>query len=156
MTPADLALLHAMVFTVPRPWSAAELASLLDTAQVFLLAAPDGFLIARVIADEAEILTLAVAPDARRQGIAHGLVAGFLVEAARRGAQTAFLEVAADNAAARGLYARAGFAEAGRRRAYYATPEGLKLDALVLKRPLADQGGGAFIDHPVNLLSARK
>ena len=48
----------------------------------------------------------------------------------------AFLEVAADNAAAQALYARAGFAESGRRRGYYRRPDGSGLDALVMQRAL--------------------
>ncbi len=133
MTPRHLAALHAACFTAPRPWSEAEFAALLDDPLVFLLTEPEaGFLLGRVVAGEAELLTLAVAPDLRRQGTGRRLVAGFLDEAARRGAESAFLEVAAPNAAARALYAAAGFAEVGRRRNYYRTPEGGAEDALIL------------------------
>jgi ribosomal-protein-alanine N-acetyltransferase len=132
MTPVQLAALHARVFTTPRPWSAAEFAALLADPLVFLLTGPAGFLLGRVVAGEAELLTLAVAPEARRQGTGARLVQGFLQESARRGAESAFLEVAAPNAAARALYAAAGFAEAGRRRNYYRSPEGGAEDALIL------------------------
>ncbi|MBZ4690253.1 MAG: rimI [Cereibacter sp.] len=133
MTPDALAALHGRVFTVPRPWSAAEIAGLLDSAGVFLLTEPQGFLMGRAIAGEAELLTLAVAPEARRQGIGARLVAGFLTEARARQAESAFLEVAADNGAALALYDAAGFRQAGRRRGYYATAAG-PVDALVLSR----------------------
>ena len=94
--------------------------------------APDGFILLRVVADEAEILTLAVRPAARRRGVGARLVqeGGRLV--AVRGATRLFLEVAADNDAALSLYRRAGFADAGRRPAYYARPEGARQDALIL------------------------
>ncbi|MNE73850.1 ribosomal-protein-alanine N-acetyltransferase [compost metagenome] len=84
------------------------------------------------MADEAEILTLAVRPSARRSGLGARLVEAAVVRAAALGAERMFLEVAGDNAAARALYARAGFHEAGRRRGYYARADGSREDALVL------------------------
>ncbi len=148
--PNALAALHGRVFETPRPWSAPDFRALLGEPSVFLLtepqpgsaaealqpAAPDGFLMGRAIAGEAEILTLAVAPEARRQGLGARLVAAFLAAARARGADSAFLEVAADNEAALALYRAAGFAEAGRRRGYYRTPEGRPIDALVMSRPV--------------------
>jgi ribosomal-protein-alanine N-acetyltransferase len=92
-----------------------------------------GFVLARTAADEAEVLTLAVLPAARRQGIGGALLAEALAGARLRGACAMFLEVSARNAAALALYAGAGFAEVGRRRRYYADGA----DALVLRRDLA-------------------
>lgn len=129
-----MARLHGLSFVVPRPWSEAEIAGLLASPLCFVLTRDQGFLIGRVVAGEAEVLTLAVDPAARRRGVAAGLVAGFLAEARARGAEVAFLEVAADNAAARELYAAAGFAEAGRRRGYYHGTDGRAVDALILSR----------------------
>ncbi len=137
MTPAALAAVHGRVFVTPRPWSAAEFAALLADATVFLLAEPGGFLLGRAVAGEAEILTLAVAPEARRRGLGRRLVGAFLAEAAARGADHAFLEVAEENAAAIALYCGAGFVAAGRRRGYFATPEGARVDALVMVRALS-------------------
>ena len=131
-----LAAIHAASFVNPRPWSAPELRALLDGSGTFLLAEPGGFLIGRAIADEAELLTLAVAPDRRRGGIGARLVAAFTAEAQARGAATAFLEVAADNTAALALYRRHGFAETGRRPRYYTDGPGAPVDALVLCRAL--------------------
>lgn len=137
MRPEDLARLHAACFTTPRPWSAAEFSDLLASRFVFLETAPAGFVLGRVIADEAELLTIAVDPAARRQGTGSALLAAFCHGAAARGAATAFLEVAADNGPARALYARGGWAESGRRRGYYQPPGGAPVDALILTRALA-------------------
>jgi ribosomal-protein-alanine N-acetyltransferase len=86
-----------------------------------------------VIADSAEILTVGVIPPARRRGIARQLLDGLLAEARRRGAAEAFLEVRIDNAAARSLYARDGFAQVGVRPGYY---DGGRVDAVVMRREL--------------------
>lgn len=138
MTPEALALLHARCFRSPPPWSAADFAGLLADPLAFLLVEGDaGFLIGRAVAGEAELLTLAVAPEARRRGLARSLVARFLYQARVRGADRAFLEVAADNAAAIALYESTGFTLFGRRRGYYHAPDGTRTDALVLARDLA-------------------
>lgn len=139
MTPKDLAALHAHCFTTPRPWTAAEFAAFLADPLVFLLVEGDaGLVLGRAVAGEAELLTLAVAPEARQRGLGRKLVSRFLYQARLRGADSAFLEVAEDNAPARALYSRAGFIEAGRRRGYYQAPDGRAIDALVLRRRLAD------------------
>lgn len=138
MTPEVLAALHARAFRTPAPWRAADFAGLLADPLVYLLVEGDAaFLIGRAVAGEAELLTIAVAPEARRRGLGRTLVARFLYQARLRGAERAFLEVAADNGGAIGLYESAGFAPAGRRPGYYLTPEGQRVDALVLSRELA-------------------
>ena len=135
LTPV-LAQIHAACFTTPRPWDAAEIDSLLTSPHVFLLSRAQGFLLGRALAGEAEVLTLAVAPAARRQGLGRALLAGFLTHAAAAGADSAFLEVSAENPAAIALYESAGFVKAGQRRRYYHTPEGRAVDAWVLTRAL--------------------
>ncbi|PKP68690.1 MAG: ribosomal-protein-alanine acetyltransferase [Alphaproteobacteria bacterium HGW-Alphaproteobacteria-4] len=137
MTPAALAMLHAACFTSPRPWSAAEFAGLMALPGVFLLGDSRGFVLGRAVAGEAELLTLAVTPALRRQGLGRALLAGFEAAAQAAGAEAAFLEVAAANAPARALYAGAGWREAGRRRGYYRLPGGSADDALVLTRAFA-------------------
>lgn len=138
MTPEDLAALHARCFTTPRPWNAAEFAGFIADPLVFLLVEGDAaFLLGRAVAGEAELLTLAVAPEARRRGLGRTLVGRFLYQAQLRGADTALLEVADDNAPARALYAAAGFARAGRRRGFFTAPDGTDCDAVVLRRSLA-------------------
>jgi ribosomal-protein-alanine N-acetyltransferase len=134
--PASLAAIHTAAFTTPRPWSADEFAALLTGPGAFLCTEPGGFLLGRVIADEAELLTIAVRPEIRQRGLGARLLATFLDEARARGAMTAFLEVAADNAAALRLYANVGFVETGRRPRYYTTPDGHRIDALVLSHSL--------------------
>ncbi|MRX49428.1 GNAT family N-acetyltransferase [Paracoccus sp. S-4012] len=133
MTPDDLAALHARCFTAPPPWSAAAFADILSLPGAFLILQPGGFLVGRVVADEAELLTLAVAPEARRHGLGRALCEGFAAAGRANGAASAFLEVAEDNAPARALYAAAGWREAGRRRGYY----GPGRDAMILRLDLS-------------------
>lgn len=136
MTPEALAVLHAAAFTVPRPWTAAEIAALLADPTVFRIEAGQGFLLGRTVLDEAELLTVAVHPEVQRRGTGAALVAEFLAHAAARGAARAFLEVAADNAAALAIYARAGFVPQGRRLGYFRAPDGRRIDAIVMARDL--------------------
>lgn len=140
--PFDLALLarlHAGAFDPE--WGSDEIASLLAMPGAFgLLAlaagAPVGFLIARVAAGEAEILSLGVAPPARRRGVGRMLLDAALAAAAAEGAERMFLEVAEDNAAARALYAAAAFRAVGRRPAYYRRRGAANAPAVVLERAL--------------------
>lgn len=125
-----LEALHATAFS--QPWDAATFETLLGQSGVIAVEDRDGFVLLRVVADEAEILTLAVRSSARGQGIGTRLVREGCAEARRQGATRLFLEVAQDNAAARALYARTGFIEAGRRPGYYSRPDGHRQDALIL------------------------
>ncbi|GAW41666.1 ribosomal-protein-alanine N-acetyltransferase [Brevundimonas sp. SH203] len=135
-TPPDvLAALHAEAFAAP--WDARAFSDLLAQPGVCLGVETDGFILIRVVLDEAEILTLAVRPDARRQGLGRRLVERACDAAKEAGAASLFLEVAEDNAAARALYARAGFVEIGRRKAYYTGTDGRRIDALALRRDLS-------------------
>jgi ribosomal-protein-alanine N-acetyltransferase len=128
-----LAALHAQSFPPAEAWSEEALATLLRMPGAFAFALPGrGFVMARVAGGEAEILTLAVVPAARRRGDGSALLAAALAATAARGAAEIFLEVAEANEAGRGLYAAAGFEAVGRRRRYY--PDGG--DALVLRRSL--------------------
>ena len=120
---------------VPRPWSAEEFASLLETRGSFLLTRPDGFLLGRALAGEAELLTLAIDPGARRMGTGRRLTQEFADMAQRMGAEKAFLEVASDNLAAQALYAGLGWQEAGRRPGYYAPG----VDAIVMRLNLRNE-----------------
>jgi len=83
---------------------------------------------------EAEIATLVVHPEHRRQGIGRALLRQALTYACAQGpVQRVFLEVRADNAPAQALYRAFGFAVVGRRRHYYFTPQG-RVDALIMRR----------------------
>lgn len=129
-----LAGLHGMSFP-DDPWTASSLAALLESPGVFALTADSGhgFVLIRVAADEAEVLTLAVCPAARRRGVASALLKSASEEAAKRGASTLFLEVGCKNSPAIALYKRFGFTEVGRRKAYYASRKGDAEDAIVLR-----------------------
>lgn len=137
MTPEKLATLHALSITVPAPWSAADFTSLLAHPGTFLVAEPQGqaFALGRVIVDEAELLTLVVAPSHRRQGLGHTCLIGFEDMSRQRKAKTAFLEVAESNSAARALYLAFGWFETGKRKSYYKGPKGYE-DALILSKRL--------------------
>ena len=137
MTPTDLAAIHRAAFTAERPWTAVEFADLLVQRGVILCGTTDAFILGRVTFDEAEVLTLATCPAARRRGLARAVLTQFCDQAARAGAATAFLEVAADNAPARALYAGQHFVQIGLRKRYYHRSEGPPVDAIVLHRTLA-------------------
>ena len=137
MTPEALAALHALCFRVPRPYTAQEFRDLLAQPGCFLITDPHGFALGRLVADEAELLTLAVDPDHRRAGHGTRLVIGFEAEARTRGASRAFLEVAACNRAARRLYEALGYAELGRRPGYYQPADRPPEDALILGKTLS-------------------
>ena len=128
--PRVLAALHAEAFDVP--WSASAFADLLTQPGMLLQADNDGFILVRVAADEAEILTLAVRPAKRRMGVGSRLVEAVAARAIVLGATRLFLEVAEDNPGAGALYAALGFEAAGRRPRYYARPNGSAVDALLL------------------------
>jgi ribosomal-protein-alanine N-acetyltransferase len=95
-----------------------------------------GAAVVRVVLDEAELLLIAVAPEARRRGVAKQLMADAMERSAQRGACRMFLEVAADNAPAISMYEASGFAPIGRRKAYYPRPSAPAMDALLLARDI--------------------
>jgi ribosomal-protein-alanine N-acetyltransferase len=132
-----MAALHAAAMTAPRPWSEAEFAALLATTGTFATGDHRAFALGRVIVDEAELLTIATHPDHRRTGLARAALSAFEAEARACGAATAHLEVAADNAAALGLYAAAGYRRSGLRRGYYRDRGGRAVDAILMAKTLA-------------------
>jgi ribosomal-protein-alanine N-acetyltransferase len=135
---ALMAGLHAQ--SLDDRWSEADFETLLASPGVFSLLArandaPLGFVLVRIASDEAEILTLAVDPAFRRQGVGRALVVSAAEEAAKAGAGALFLEVAEDNGPALGLYETCDFARIGRRSDYY-TRGAERIDALILRRAL--------------------
>jgi [ribosomal protein S18]-alanine N-acetyltransferase len=134
---AEIAALHKRLFNPA--WDEAAVNSLLEhPASTSLIAVSGdpkviaGFVIGQLAADEAEILSIGVAPDWQHAGLGTMLVQG-LVRAVKRGeAKRLFLEVAEDNIAANALYKSLGFAESGRRKRYYERPDGTAVDAIVL------------------------
>jgi [ribosomal protein S18]-alanine N-acetyltransferase len=136
------AAIHAASFA--HPWPAAEFEALIANASVGALAAVDsvskalrGFSLARCAADEAEILTIAVAARFRRRGVGRALLERQSAQLAASGVRNLFLEVETGNAAALALYARMGFARIGERPGYYKRPAQTAGHALVLKKTLA-------------------
>jgi ribosomal-protein-alanine N-acetyltransferase len=135
---ALLSELHVRSFD--KPWSAAEIAKLMENPAVFAIVSRTdqvrhGFVMAWAAAGDAELLTVAVVPEARRRGVGASRVTSAGVAALVRGASSMHLEVAEDNTGARALYAKLGFQEAGRRRGYYASAGGW-VDAIVMRRVL--------------------
>lgn len=131
-----MARIHAAAFPDSRGWSADEFTALAQSPHVFFVATADGFAAGRVIVDDAELLTIAVAPATQGQGVGHALLHLFERAAQSRGATRAFLEVAEDNARALALYRQAGWRESGRRAGYYARKTGKNLDALLFEKAL--------------------
>lgn len=134
--PAALAAIHHAAFDTTRAWSAEEIASLLDSRLTFAVTQSDGFALGRVVADESELLTLAVHPDARRQGQARALLQAFEDESRQRGASRAYLEVAEDNAPALALYLASGYQITGTRPAYYRHKDGRQIAASLMEKAL--------------------
>ena len=119
------------------PWSLRDFRETLAAGVVFLVAeggpdGPDGpsgpdhhvvgYLVARQVADEGEILNVAVAPESRRRGVGRALVAAGLGRLGALGARQVYLEVRESNVAARELYRGFGFVEVSRRLKYYRRP----------------------------------
>jgi len=132
---AQVARLHALSFD--EHWSEDSAARLLAGPGVFALLSegsnghPDGFILCRLVLDEMEVVSIATHADHRRKGVASALLGSALERAAASGARRVFLEVAEDNLAARGLYARWAFRVVGERPGYYRRPHG-SAHALVL------------------------
>jgi ribosomal-protein-alanine acetyltransferase len=93
-----------------------------------------GFLVARHVKGEWELENIVVAPEFRRQGIGTQLLDALLARACETRSSTVFLEVRQSNRAARGLYQKAGFREAGNRKFYYSNPSE---DAIVYYKDIA-------------------
>jgi ribosomal-protein-alanine N-acetyltransferase len=146
---ADLARLHEISFA--EAWDERALKGLIASGATASVAEQEGriagFILFRTASDEAEILTIAVAPDARRNGVGRALVNEAARAAAHAGATPLDLEVGANNAPARPLYAGLGFAKTGQRKGYYRTLGAAPEDALVLAAalPLSGLGNVCFV-----------
>ena len=112
-----LANLHKLCFP-HKPWNENDFADLKKSG-CEIIASENGFIVYRAIADEAEIITVGVHPDARRTGIGIALIGVMEADLKKQGIKHIFLEVAEDNVAARALYEQCGFTIVGRRPRYY-------------------------------------
>jgi [ribosomal protein S18]-alanine N-acetyltransferase len=143
-TPEDapaMASAHAQAFD--KPWDEMDFEDLLEGPGIFGLVVrdddPAGVLICRTVAGEAEILTVGVAPWARRRGVGRALMVAAIGVAREAGAAQMFLEVDVDNASAVALYERLGFQRAGLRKAYYDRGANGRADALVMRLDLTSR-----------------
>lgn len=137
-----LALLHRACFPED-PWDAEAMDRILMLPGAFAYVAWQaddltGFLLARDLGDEIEVLSLGVLLASRRRGIARGLLETVIGETARRQIGSIVLEVASDNEPARRLYGGLGFAQVGHRPRYYRRRDGV-FDALILRRGVASE-----------------
>lgn len=138
---ADIAGLHAGLFDPA--WDAASVSKMMEhpgsttlIARTGFPKASVGFVMAQVAADEAEILSLGVEASWQRHGLGKRLVESISRALATAGARRLFLEVAEDNAAAIALYGKCGFAETGRRKAYYPRSNKPAVDALIMSKSI--------------------
>ncbi|GAB5438016.1 GNAT family N-acetyltransferase [Falsiruegeria mediterranea] len=136
MTPADMAATHKAAFTQSRPWSQTEFSDLLSNRFTFAVGDTRCFALIQVIAGEAELLTIATHPDHQRRGLAAQVMTTWHDMAFTKGAERAFLDVAADNGPAIALYQKRGYAPHGRRPGYYKRSAQESIDAIVMQRPL--------------------
>ncbi|MBO5740176.1 MAG: GNAT family N-acetyltransferase [Alphaproteobacteria bacterium] len=125
----ELANLHQKCFP-HKPWSADDFADLKKSG-CEIIASQNGFIVWRAVADEAELITIGVAPDARRTGIAAAMMGIMEGELKKSGVKSVFLEVAENNAPARKLYEQNGYVQVGVRPKYY---DGI--DAIMMKKDL--------------------
>lgn len=138
-----IAQIHAKCFD--DPWGEATLDQILMMNGAFGLIvrrprfeAVGGFALARIVADECELLSLGVSPDCRKQGMAKALLRESMVRAAAFQARWFFLEVAQDNLTAARLYEAHGLRKVGERPDYYETKDGRRTDAHTMRRSLQD------------------
>ena len=113
----ELAQLHALCFP-HKPWAAFHFADLKKSG-CDIIASEHGFIVWRVVADQAEIITIGVHPDARQTGIASAMLVLAESDAKTRGANKMFLEVAENNRPARAMYEKNGYTQIGVRPKYY-------------------------------------
>jgi [ribosomal protein S18]-alanine N-acetyltransferase len=144
--PVDLHTVDAIMQAAFDPrfgeaWTRNQCLGILSMPGVWLTIAsvhgtPAGFALSRLVADEAELMLLATAPDARRRGVGAALLRSFVADSEMRGAKSLHLEVREGNAAIR-LYRKAGFDKVGERHRYYRGSDGQAFDAFTFRRDLA-------------------
>lgn len=125
-----------------RGWGEGEFASMLAEQNVLAHRLRRGrevigFAVSRIAADEAELLSIAIAANARGIGLSREFLATHLGHLAGRGVRTVFLEVEEANTPARRLYDRTGFNVVGRRERYYREAGGVERNAVVMRRDLS-------------------
>ena len=137
MTAADVVWVAALEkICFHDPWSEGSVASELNNPlSLWLVAEENGALVGYVgsqtVMGETDMMNVAVHPDRRREGIAEVLITELITRLKNRGSTSLSLEVRVSNEAAKGLYEKLGFHQAGLRKNYYRNP---KEDALILRK----------------------
>lgn len=131
---SQIAALEKLCF--PDPWSERSVASELDNPLSLWLVATEGervlgYVGSQSVLDEADMMNVAVHPDARRRGLARSLVEALIEQLKDREVRMLTLEVRASNEPAKALYETMGFTQVGRRKNYYLAP---REDALILRK----------------------
>ncbi len=141
---AAMAELHGAAFPASEAWSVSAFSDMMRQSStqaegIFANAELQTLLLVQFVAGEAEILTLATAPDARRRGLAQQALDGMEKKLAPLGLTKWLLDVAADNTGARAFYDKLGFQVDGRRAKYYKRLEGTPVDAILMSKPVGGQ-----------------
>jgi ribosomal-protein-alanine N-acetyltransferase len=133
-----IAVIERAVFA--DPWSDSAFRELLGPCSFVAVSDGEvaGYVFARAVADEGEILNVAVREDLRGRGLGRRLLDAVFDDFRRHGVRTVYLEVRTSNTKGRAFYERLGFRQVGRRRAYYNKP---REDALVMAREITLQAG---------------
>jgi len=135
---ATISRLHGACFV--RGWSERDVANFLASPGAIALIAstekPVGFVLARLVLDEAELVSIGVCHAGRRSGVGRALVERLRSLLGERGVRVIFLEVAADNASAIALYGQVGFRSSSRRSHYYPRENAAPIDAIVMRLDL--------------------
>lgn len=131
-----MAEIYAAAFPESRPWEAAEISDILSGRFGFFVPHDVGFALGRVVAGEAELITIAVEPAHQGRGYGADILLQFENECRARGASEIFLEVAQDNPGALALYGRCGYAFCGERPGYYTRTDGTQIAASLMKKAL--------------------
>lgn len=113
----ELATLHKLCFP-NKPWSADDFRELQNSGCEIIMS-QNGFIVYRIVLDEAEIITIGVNPEMRRQGIASAMIGIIEKSIKNQGVKKLFLEVASNNVAGKKLYENCGFLPVGLRPKYY-------------------------------------
>lgn len=129
---SELQKLYALCFPEKtRPWNANDFADLKKSGCEIIIS-ENSFIIWRVTMDEAELISIGVAPNARRTGTASALIGLMERDAKNNGAKTIFLEVDEANYPAIALYSKCGFTNIGTRPHYYENGN----NAIIMKKDI--------------------
>ena len=139
MTPETLAAVQDRAYVHMRPWRARDFQAALARPTTKLVTHRSSFLLAQVIPDAAELLTIFPAPDAQRQGQGRRLMQEFESQMTRLKVTRLLLDVAAINTSAVAFYTALGFTQDGNRRQYYTLRDGKRSDAILMSKTLTPE-----------------